>query len=250
MTIKEMESTLDIPRATIRFYEKEGLISPSREENGYRDYSKEDLGKVKKIVILRKIGFSVNDIADLFDEAKSLPLALEENIENLHKQMDELKGALNLCEKIKEGAEDIKSLNVDNYLNYIAEEEKQGHRFMVIAKDIVKTEKGVFNEWFTWTDINGDPYDSGWSVLRGAVITMAISGVIMCLYRKSFDITNFRDGALGILTIVALEALLSIPLYFLGKKHPWIAKNRKKALFISALILCALLILLDITLSV
>ena len=52
MTIKEVEQILEVPRATIRFYEKEGLISPSREENGYRDYSKEDLEKVKKIVIL------------------------------------------------------------------------------------------------------------------------------------------------------------------------------------------------------
>lgn len=62
MTIKEMETKLNIPRATIRFYEKERLITPVREENGYRDYSKDDLEKVEKIVILRKIGFSVNDI--------------------------------------------------------------------------------------------------------------------------------------------------------------------------------------------
>ena len=88
MTIKEMETKLDIPRATIRFYEKEGLITPVREENGYRDYSEDDLEKIKKIVILRKIGFSVNDIADLFDGARSFPEALDENILNLKKQME------------------------------------------------------------------------------------------------------------------------------------------------------------------
>ena len=43
MTIKEVEILLDIPRATIRFYEKEGLVEPIREENGYRAYSEEDV---------------------------------------------------------------------------------------------------------------------------------------------------------------------------------------------------------------
>lgn len=68
-----MEKILGIPRATIRFYEKEGLISPQREENGYRDYSQDDLQKVKKIIVLRKIGLPVNEIADIFDGARSLP---------------------------------------------------------------------------------------------------------------------------------------------------------------------------------
>jgi len=43
MTIKEVEQCLGVPRATVRFYEKEGLLSPTREENGYRDYSQEDV---------------------------------------------------------------------------------------------------------------------------------------------------------------------------------------------------------------
>jgi len=42
MTIKEVEQILGLPRATVRFYEKEGLIEPKRGENGYRDYSQMD----------------------------------------------------------------------------------------------------------------------------------------------------------------------------------------------------------------
>ena len=34
MTIKEVEQILNIPRATIRYYEKEKLIDPQRIENG------------------------------------------------------------------------------------------------------------------------------------------------------------------------------------------------------------------------
>ena len=52
MTIKEVETILEIPRATIRFYEKEGLFHPQRGANGYRDYSDEDVDRLKKIIIL------------------------------------------------------------------------------------------------------------------------------------------------------------------------------------------------------
>lgn len=34
MTIKEVEKELELPRATIRFYEKQKLLTPQREGNG------------------------------------------------------------------------------------------------------------------------------------------------------------------------------------------------------------------------
>lgn len=35
MTMKEVEQLLEIPRATVRFYEKEGLVSPGRVSDVY-----------------------------------------------------------------------------------------------------------------------------------------------------------------------------------------------------------------------
>ena len=49
MTIKELEKRTGLDRATIRFYEKEGLIAPKRLANGYRDYSEEDVLALEKI---------------------------------------------------------------------------------------------------------------------------------------------------------------------------------------------------------
>lgn len=240
-----MEKILGIPRATIRFYEKEGLISPQREENGYRDYSEDDLQKVKKIIVLRKIGLPVNEIADIFDGARSLPEALDENMHNLQKQLEELQGAMILSDKMKASSCDIASLDADQYLNYIAEEETQGHKFMSIAKDIIETEKGVIAGYFAWTDKDGKPYASWGVILRNACLGMLLSGAILCLYRGAWTLANFRDGVLGILIIIGIEAFLSIPLYFIGKKYPAVAKNRTKALVIAALILCVILIILS-----
>lgn len=58
MTIKEVEQCLEVPRATVRFYEKEGLINPQRGDNGYREYSEADVQTLKKIIILRMLGLN------------------------------------------------------------------------------------------------------------------------------------------------------------------------------------------------
>ena len=51
-------------------------------------------------------------------------------------------------------------------------------------------------------------------------------------------------GLQGILSIIIIEVVLSIPLYFLGKKYLWIKNNRKKALTIICVVLAILLIIL------
>ena len=48
MTVKELEEMLGISRANIRYYEKEGLLSPNRKENQYRDYSAQDVATLQK----------------------------------------------------------------------------------------------------------------------------------------------------------------------------------------------------------
>ena len=50
VTIKEAELLTGITRQNIRYYEKMGLIHPSREkENQYRKYNKDDIRRLKLI---------------------------------------------------------------------------------------------------------------------------------------------------------------------------------------------------------
>ena len=37
MTSKEMEQRSGVPRANIRYYEAQGLLTPQRAKNGYRE---------------------------------------------------------------------------------------------------------------------------------------------------------------------------------------------------------------------
>ena len=98
MKINEVEKLLNIPKATIRFYEKEGLLAPKRNENTYREYSEMDVETLKKIVVLRKISIYVDDIKQLQNGKLLLQDALSINLTNLYTQMEELKCAIKVCE--------------------------------------------------------------------------------------------------------------------------------------------------------
>ena len=55
MKIKDMERQVGVTKANIRFYEKEGLLSPARGENNYREYTEEDREVLEKIKYLRML---------------------------------------------------------------------------------------------------------------------------------------------------------------------------------------------------
>ena len=73
MTINEVEKLTGLSRSNVRFYEKEKLIVPVRNErNGYRDYSNSDIENLKKIAYLRTLGISIEDIRSIISENVSL----------------------------------------------------------------------------------------------------------------------------------------------------------------------------------
>ena len=67
MKTNELEKEIGLSKYTIRYYEKEGLIQPKREENGYRDYDDETVQKLKIIKFLRNLQISVDDIKAILD---------------------------------------------------------------------------------------------------------------------------------------------------------------------------------------
>ena len=144
MTIKELERNTRISRANIRFYEKEGLISPDRKENSYRDYSEKDLKVLNRIIVLRKLDISVTDIEKVFEGTISLEEALRKQKGILKKKIDALQGAMNLCEQMVGEQIDIQSFDEAHYLEIIEQQEKQGRAFKNIADDYLTFELDIF----------------------------------------------------------------------------------------------------------
>ena len=88
MTIKEVEERTGLTRSNVRFYEKEKLIAPSRNENNsYRDYSERDVEDIKKIAYLRTLGISIEDIRKVMSKETTLQKVIERQSEALKGQI-------------------------------------------------------------------------------------------------------------------------------------------------------------------
>ena len=118
MTIKDVEERTGLSRSNIRFYEKEKLIEPSRNEsNGYRDYSENDVENIKKIAYLRTLGISIEDIRSIISEKVTLQEMLEKHKEVLKNQITDLNKAKLMCEKMPdEESISYEKLQVEQYV--------------------------------------------------------------------------------------------------------------------------------------
>lgn len=137
VTIKEAELLTGITRQNIRYYEKMGLIYPSREkENQYRKYNKDDIRRLKLIYMFRKLDMPLEEIQQILDGRKDLQEALEQQKEQLRQKQQKLAAALSFCGEIQET--ELTDLNVDLYLQKMEAEEKQGNKFADILDDYKK----------------------------------------------------------------------------------------------------------------
>ena len=130
MTIKEVEEQTGLARSNVRFYEKEKLIEPLRKEsNGYRDYSEADVENIKKIAYLRTLGIPVEEIRNVISEKTMLRDVLERQSDTLAKELDDVRQAKLLCEKMLSEEEiSYDDLQVERYVtglqDYWQENEK------------------------------------------------------------------------------------------------------------------------------
>lgn len=98
MTIKEVEEELNVTRANVRFYEKEGLLTARRNPiNGYRDYSRENLETIKKIIFLRKLHVPIEEIRLMQLERISMEDMLHRQTVSLEADIKELEQSRWIC---------------------------------------------------------------------------------------------------------------------------------------------------------
>ncbi len=128
MTIKEIEIKSGMTRANIRFYESEGLLSPKRAENGYRDYSEDDLDILMRIRLLRELGMSLEEIKQLHLGEKNLQSALKNHIKKLAVDKKYLEISQEVCKIMNEDGVSYQTLDAQRYLcklNQISEQTVQ-----------------------------------------------------------------------------------------------------------------------------
>ena len=207
MKIHEVEKILDIPKATIRFYEKEGLLHPQRKDNAYREYTQEDLERLKKIIVLRKIGVPVDEIKQMLDGEVPLQDVLSKNMTMLHEQMKEIKGALKVCALMQEKEAKRDDFNGEYYWNIVRSEEAKGQKFFEIAKDYLLFEKEILDR------MTG----GGNKSIRGIVSSFIVIAILLALVFGD----NFFDRIQSMLWTFGLVSVALFPVFLL--------RNKKKA---------------------
>ncbi len=112
MKIKEVENRVGMPRANIRYYEKEGLLSaPVRNENNYREYTEADVEQLQRIKILRLLGVTVADVKLLNEDAVSMEEVMQKRLDELEKEVKEMQEVQKICETILERNLSVSSLD-------------------------------------------------------------------------------------------------------------------------------------------
>lgn len=132
--IKEAEELTGISRQNIRYYEKMGLLNPKRDAgNGYRKYDEEDIGRLKAILLFRKLDMPLEEIRKLLDHEIDLQQALDTQKAYLQKEQQKLEAALAFCDTIQE--QDLAELDINRCLQEIEKQEKSGNTFADILYD-------------------------------------------------------------------------------------------------------------------
>ena len=120
MWIQDVEKGTGLDRATIRFYEKEGLITPGRSENGYRSYSEDDVGFLLKVKLLRQLGVSLLKIKNLQQGSGDFSSVLQEQIEILDQKIQDNACAKIICKQMQSDGAQFATLDSSRYLNMLA----------------------------------------------------------------------------------------------------------------------------------
>ena len=105
MKIGEVSKELDIPNATLRYYEQIGLLENIKKKSGIREYQEEDIERIKFIMCMKQAGFSLEAIVEFVKLEKDSKNGENKRLEMLLKQKEIL------IEEIKQKEDTLDFLN-------------------------------------------------------------------------------------------------------------------------------------------
>ena len=98
--IKQVSEISGVSVRTLHHYDEIGLLSPKKQENGYRYYSDEELSQLQTILYYKYLGFSLKEIKSLMkqNEDDLLP-HLKHQLNLMQKEKDRLLTLIDTLEK-------------------------------------------------------------------------------------------------------------------------------------------------------
>ena len=135
MKINQVEQAVGISKKNIRFYEQEGLLSPSRSANVYRDYTEEDVTVLQQIKLLRKLDIPIEEIRRLQTGSLTLEDCLRRHLIVLERRSRNLEATNAFCHRLLAEDARLGTLNVPMLLQEMETMEEGGTNFVNIRKN-------------------------------------------------------------------------------------------------------------------
>lgn len=88
MLINQIAKKCNITKKAVQYYVETGLLNPKILENGYKDFSEEDVNLLKKVVLYRKLGLSVVDIKNVIKNSEELSRVLYQKTLELEREKE------------------------------------------------------------------------------------------------------------------------------------------------------------------
>lgn len=103
MGVNQLANNLEVTPDTVRYYTRIGYLVPRRNSaNGYKEYDKEHIARMRFILSARKLGLSVQDIGRIFKEAEEGNKASELVQELLKERLSEVDRKLEETSALRE----------------------------------------------------------------------------------------------------------------------------------------------------
>ena len=198
MKINQAAELAGITKKNIRFYEEQGLVDPARDpQNGYREYSLDDVRQLERVKLLRQLGVPCESIRRMMTGELSLNTCMQDRLCELDEAGRSIGHMKTICGLLAEEAEDLSAVDASLYLDRMKELEKGGASFMDVEKtDIKKRRNGAIIAAATvilfmlamivlivWAD-RTDPAPKGVLIFTVAVFGSIIVGVIIALRQR------------------------------------------------------------------
>lgn len=179
MTIREVEELAGMTRANIRFYEKEDLLSPKRDPNGYRDYTPEDVETLRKIKLLRQLKLPVEVIRQLQRGERTLDDAIRSQEAQLEKERQDLEWAGEICRAMRADHASYATLDAKRYLERL-DRSPEAPGYFNLKEDEAPTVSHPWRRYFA-RSLDLALYDILWIAVRLFLLRWNPSGLLATL---------------------------------------------------------------------
>ena len=103
LTTSQLAKAAGVNIETIRYYEKRGLLpEPSRRASGYRQYSEDFVFRIRSIKRAQQLGFSLDEINELFALRVAPHSACEEVKHQTMQKIDQVREKIHILQQIEQ----------------------------------------------------------------------------------------------------------------------------------------------------